>query len=478
MGSEIPEIQFSDVEFDQYKQRLRKETALLASWFKNGSLQNQGKTIGLELETWLVDHNHIPSACNETFLKDLNHPLVVPELSKFNTEVNADPCQVDTNVLTQLFGQISDLWKLIQQASSKCQKKMLLMGTLPTLKNDMLNLDSMSDLERYRAVNQQILKLRKGKPLRLDIKGREDLDVSHDDIMLEAAGTSLQIHLQSEPDKAHSYHNAALIASAAIVAICANSPFLFGQDLWDETRIAVFEKSLSLPGFQNIDGDIIRRVTFGSGYVRRSLLECFLENLDSFPILLTVIYDDEIDKLCHLRLHNGTIWRWNRPIVSRDNTGFCSVRTEHRTPAAGPSIVDVIGNIAFYLGVVEGITAMEKHAEDLLPFKKAHDNFYAAAKWGLDASVHWFGGKTMRLSELCQEELLPLAKSGLERLNIDQSDIDFFLCEVIGERIKSRQTGASWQRAFVAKHGKNFPELIKEYFNNQESGKAVYQWRV
>ena len=208
----------------------------------------------------------------------------------------------------------------------------------------------------------------------------------HLDVMLESATTSFQIHFQVPLDLAVRVYNASIIASAPMVAISANSPFMFNKDLWSETRIRLFEQSVEVGGYEDGSHGPMRRVTFGSGYARESLYECFFENLEHYPVLLPTLFDDEVEELSHLRLHNGTLWRWNRPLIGVDN-GDYSLRIEHRVVPAGPSIIDAVANAAFYYGLTYELSFMEQAPEQQMGFDRARDNFYNAARLGLDSQI-------------------------------------------------------------------------------------------
>jgi len=222
-------------------------------------------------------------------------------------------------------------------------------GILPTVRNHELSLPNMSPLRRYRALNEQVLRLRNGRPLRLDIQGRESIEAVHNNLMFEAAATSLQIHLQVAPAHAVRYYNAAKVLSGPMVAACANSPYLCGRDLWDETRIPLFEQAVALTG--NGTGGTWERVTFGKHYVKDSLMECFKCNLEHYDVLLPRIVDEPPERLTHLRLHNGTIWRWNRPLIGWNDQGAPHLRIEHRVVSAPTSVVDAIANVALFFGL-------------------------------------------------------------------------------------------------------------------------------
>jgi hypothetical protein len=355
---------------------------------------------------------------------------------------------------------------------------MLMIGSLPTLRDDMLTMEYMSSFNRYKALNDQVMHLRGGKDVSLKIEGKESIEINRKDIMLEAATTSLQIHFQSEPEDTAKYYNASIVASAFTAAVCANTPMFYGKELWDETRIPIFEQALDLKGFHNVDNDLVRRVSFGSGYIRNSPFECFLENLDSFPVLLPILYDEGHEWLNHLRLHNGTIWRWNRPIIGINKDGTPNLRTEHRVPAAGPTIVDITANIAFYVGLIEYFANMETPIEKQISFHNARANFYSAAKDGLSAEIIWTDGKSHDLQFLLYQEILPKIKKQFIKMDIDQDDIDYYISDVIEQRIRTGRTGSFWQRSFISTHGHDYQSLVQAYYENQQQGKPVAQWKL
>ncbi len=477
MGEEIKTSHFSAQDFQQFDKNLRDETNLLGKWFQAGSFHSCGKSAGFELEAWLVDENFEPSPQNESLLKRLHLPGLVSELSRFNLEINSAPHGVDPNILNHLQTELENFWALCEAEAHKLHSEMLMIGTLPTLREEMLNLQTMSPLERYHALNEQVLRLRHGRPLHLDIEGHDHLVTTHSDVMLESAGTSLQIHMQMEPKEAVRFFNAAHILAAPMVAVAANSPFLFGKDLWDETRIPLFEQAVDLWSIRKVDHQKIGRVTFGSGYIQESLFECFLENLHLFPVMLPILFDDHPSKLSHLRLHNGTIWRWNRPLIGVEE-GTPHLRLEHRVAAAGPSIVDVVANIAFFLGCLQEMGSMKMIPEKFLPFSTAKENFYSAAKDGLRAKIHWLDNRMVPVQRLLLEVLLPMAEIGLEKLGVKKADIEFYLKQIMKNRIWRGYNGSAWQRAFVAKHGADFSALTAAYAEHQHSGQPVHEWKI
>ena len=341
MGQEIEASRFTQADFDAFEERLREETRLLETWFREDAFASTHKVAGFELEACLVDAGMRPAAIVEPFLERLNDPLVVPELATFNAEINGTPQRLQGDALSRLAAELEATWAHCGEAAAGLDARLAMIGILPTLAPGHLDMAYMTPLKRYRALNEQILHLRRGRRLNLDVRGRDHLHLEQQDVMTESAATSFQIHLKVTPEEAARVYNWSKVLSAPMVAVAANSPFLFGHDLWDETRIPLFEQAVSVGG-----SFFSERVTFGLHYVRDSVLECFQGNLIRFPPLLPQIMDEPPERLAHLRLHNGTIWRWNRPLIGFDDSGAPHLRIEHRVVPAGPTVSDSIANAA------------------------------------------------------------------------------------------------------------------------------------
>jgi len=477
MGEEISRTHFQHRDFEAFDTRLEEEMRLLAQWFAEGRFSTEVPVCGLEMEAWLIDSKGRPAPVNKAFLDAINHPLVVPELARFNVELNADPQPLHGGALSALERGLRQTWSECTRVAGTLGARLAMVGILPSVRQEDLTLANMSDMRRYRALNEQVLRLREGKPLMLDIHGRENLSIQHHDVMLESAATSLQLHLKIGADQAVRYYNASQIVAAPMVAACVNSPYLFGKDLWDETRIPLFEQSVEVGGFAAAARGPVRRVSFGTGYAKDSLLECFVENREHFPVLLPMQFDTPPDRMSYVRLHNGTIWRWNRPLIGFDGDGTPHLRIEHRVLPSGPTVHDSIANAAFYFGLVHALATRDEAPEELLPFAQARDNFYAAARDGLDAHIVWLDGHKLPVQTLLLDHLVGLARYGLGLLEIDPQDRDHYM-ETIRERVHNACTGAAWQRAFTARHGRDMPALTQAYYENQQSGLPVHEWTI
>lgn len=478
MGANVEKSKYSREEFDEFKSLLRKETAILRDWLNSESKsQTNDYVLGLELEAWIVDHNAIPSPDNKRILELVGDPLLVAELAKYNLEFNAPPAKMEGACFSKLQDDLENLWRKVQDKVQGMDRRLLMIGTLPTLRDDMLTMAYMSDMERYRAINERVFELKNSEPMKLKISGLDELDISHTDIMLESATTSFQIHLQSPHHETPATFNASIAASFAIVAAGANSPYLYGKDLWHESRIPTFEQALDVARFRNKEGNMQARVTFGDGYVKENLGELFEENLDCYEVLLPNCFDKDPNWLSHLRLHNGNIWRWNRPIVGMNSNLSPSLRVEQRVLPAGPTTVDMIANMAFYTGLCLEFSKIDNMTE-ILPFEDMRDNFYACAKHGLDAKVTWKGRKNIDVQTLILEELISVSRTGLQKFGIDQNDIEFYLNNIMTNRIRSGQNGAKWQRSWIQLNGHHFQGLVDAYFHLQEKGLPVHEWRI
>ena len=476
MGQEIS----TDEAFDEaeFLARLRDETRLVMGWFRDDAFERADPPlIGAEVEGWLLDKDFRPASRNLDFLDRAASPGLDAELSQYNFELNLDPCSLGGDGLARLEAATSALWDQCSAAGATMGLKTAMVGIPPTLQAGMLDLEAMTPSNRYRALNDRVMQLRGGVPLAYDIKGDEHLEVVETHLMMEAACTSLQTHLMLDPDTQVRQYNAAQIASAPVLAAAANAPYLYGRRLWEETRIPAFEQAIQILSFKEKGGRKVGRVDFGTGYVRKSLMELFLENLDGHAPLLPVVEDAPRERLRHFKLQNGTLWRWNRPIVDVNKAGVPHLRLENRITPAGPTVIDMIANSAFLIGLILHLSKMETPPESLLPFETARSNFYAAAKWGFAAKVEWLDGRRGDIQALIADELADAAEAALVRAEVNPATAKR-LMDVIRGRARAGQNGAAWQRAWVNCNGRDFQGLMEAYLALQASGEPVHTWTV
>ncbi|MBF0107809.1 MAG: glutamate--cysteine ligase [Magnetococcales bacterium] len=476
MNSETKASRFNPFDFFLFGSRLSRETDLLATWFAERRFLHDQGWGGFELEAWLVDAGGNPAPRNQAFLERLGDYPLVPELSLFNVEFNTEERPLRGDALRRMHDSLATTWTTCDRIAMEMEMGLMMIGILPTVSFEDLTFRNMTPISRYMALNEQVIRMHGDTPFEINISGREHLRLEHHDILVEAATTSFQIHLQVNQEEAVRMYNAALIASAPMVAIAANAPFLFGKSLWDETRIPVFEQSVPLGRDRALSGPL-PRVDFGHNYVRDSLLELFLENQQSFPPLLPITANDRPEHMHHVRMHNSTIWRWNRPLVGFDSQGRPHLRLEHRVTSAGPTVMDCMANAALFYGLVHALSELETPPERVIPFFEAQTGFYLAARHGLEASILWLQGNRVSLRELLYRDLLPLARRGLDRAGLDAADRDEFL-GIIEGRLRTGQNGAAWQRAFVERHGKDMGALTLAYLERQRAMTPVHGWTL
>ncbi len=476
MGQDVERERFERRDFERFARRLRAETEALHALEEAGALSDHAPVVGLELEAWLIDAAGRPAPRNDEFLAALGRPEVVTELGRFNVELNVPPRPAAGDGLALLAADLTRLWRRCMATAELLGLRLVAVGILPSLTDGDLSLANLSARARYRALNEQVLRQRHGRPVRIAIDGPhgEQLTSTHHDVMLEAAATSFQAHLQLPAAQSVRGYNAALLASAPALAVAVNSPLLFGRRLWQETRIPLFEQALGVATREDGHHAPIARVGFGSGYAGWSLVEPFRENLERFEPLLPLTLDEPAGRLPHLRLHNGTIWRWNRPLVGFDDDGRVHLRLEHRPLPAGPTLVDAMANLAFAVGLITALSALDEPPERQLPFDLARANFYAAARDGLAAA---FAGRPPLAgpAHAVVLGLLPLAADGLAQLGVTRALADTWLA-LIEARAASGRTGADWQLRALDTVGGDLARLTLAYAARQAEGAPVHRW--
>lgn len=474
MGQEIGRTAFDASDFERFAAQLRQETDHLLAWAQAGGVRDDRYVAGFELEAWLLDHAGKPYPINETFLAVLADAMVVPELSRFNVEVNSTPQVLTPGALLSMEGELASTWRRAQAVAHGMDAQLASIGIPPTLREEDLTLDTMSAMNRYVALNEQVIRQRAGQPLRIHIEGEQAIDLRRSDVMLEAATTSFQLHLQVPERDSARYYNASLITCGPLLALATNSPLLFGHRLWQETRIPLFEQSVDLGGYGGLGDITARRVSLGRGYVQQTLLELYQENLDLFPVLLPMPLEEPAERFPHVRLHNGSIWRWVRPLIGFDAQGEAHVRIEQRVLPSGPTLLDMMANAAFYFGLAHALARQPEAPERAIGFDAARRNFYQAARYGLEARIIWLDGRS-HLARRLLRELLPLAREGLDDLGLDTVEVDRYL-GVLEARIETGQTGSDWLVRHWQRCDGDLEQLMADYLENQRSGSPVHEW--
>ncbi len=454
MGIEIDKTSFDHSDHERFVDRLEEQLQQLRGLLATPDFGRGEATIGSELELYIVDDRGEPAFLNQELLDGAADPQLTLELNRYNLEYNLRAYGLAAGGLGATEEEILTKVKELSAVAASHGAQIVPIGILPTLRPEHFGHHCVTDRERYRALVKQLLQWR-GSDFHIDINGAEPLQMPMADITLEGANTSFQVHLRVEPEHYAAMFNAVQLVTPLGVAISANSPGLFGHQLWDETRVPLFKQSIDTRHTDRYRWSEPARVCFGHGWVRQGAGELFEETVRLYPPLLPVCGAEPnlsrgAPELAELRLHQGTVWLWNRPIYDDADGGH--LRIEMRALPAGPTAVDMVAGAALLLGLARGLRDDMDTLSTALPFNLAEYNFYRGAQHGLAARLVWpelrqHGLRDRAVSEIL-EELLPLADTGLSALGISRQERDRYL-GVIEARLQAQRNGAQWQRRFT-----------------------------
>ncbi|WP_020571755.1 CBS domain-containing protein [Neolewinella persica] len=464
------------------------EYMLKHDWFETDTIR-----IGAEQEMCLVDKKTLkPTPKNMAVLKKLqDYSWATTEIARFNLECNLSPQEFTGSALRLMETENRYQLDLITKAAKTRDSLVVLTGILPTLRKFDLSLDNLTPKPRYLALIEAIrAQSKSSKGFELRLAGIDELFISHDSPLMEACNTSFQVHLQVTPATFAPLYNIAQAITAPILAISANSPLVFGKRLWHESRIALFQQSLDVRTTQDHMRQPEPRVSFGTNWLDKSIMEIYKEDIARFRVLLGADVEEnsletvgrkEVPNLKALQVHNGTVYRWNRPCYGISDNGKPHLRIENRVIPAGPTVLDQIANSAFWLGTMIGMANKYKDIREHMSFADAKDNFVKAAQFGIDTQLTWFNNKKVSSCDLIVEELIPIARDGLRSKGIVEEDIDRYL-GVIEGRAKAHQNGARWLLQSYTKLEKEVTQdegltvITSAMIRNQMTEKPVHTW--
>ena len=488
MGEERVKLAKSNEDVQRFMKNVLKDARALEKMLEDDWFETDVIRIGAEQELCLIDE-HGKAMPNAMEVMDaLGDGNYTTEIAKFNIEINLDPLEFKDNCLSQMEENLQNEVAYVREKVQELGGDILLTGILPSIRKSDVAIENLTPLPRYKALCDAIDNMR-GKEYEIRIQGMDELLMKFDTPLLEGCNTGYQIHLQIKPDEFVSKYNIAQAIAAPVLASAVNSPILLGKRLWAETRIALFHQSVDTRGVGDHLRDSLPRVTFGSDWLRGSILDIYKEDISRYRVLLSSNVEENVDellkngippKLMALNVHNGTVYRWNRPCYGIGG-GKPHLRIENRVLPSGPTVVDEIANTAFWLGLMNGMEDAYSDITKVLDFDNARLNFFAASKMGLDTKFIWTDDRKVTARDLIKEELLPIARAGLEKVNILESDINTYL-GVIEDRVESAQTGSYW---VVKSYGKLIKENNREQTlstitgamaKNQQKGEPVHKW--
>ena len=490
MGEHNVEQQFDEKKSQAFMKALLEDLRALEFMIETDRVESNITRIGAEQEMFLVDRNMRPAPISLEVLERAKDTRLTTEIARFNLEANLTPLLLSDKCLSQIEEELRELLSLVRNSARELDADVLLSGILPTLKKSDLTLENLAPMPRYYELNRGVIGLR-GGPFSIHIKGLDELQITHDNIMMESCNTSFQVHFQTSPAEFAAAYNVAQAITAPVLAAAVNSPLLFGHRLWQETRVALFQHSTDARSQTQLARSHPTRVSFGDRWLEHSVVELFHDQISRFrPIMITQPDEDPFQVLARggtpqlsaLRMHNGTVWRWNRACYGVAN-GIAHLRIENRALPSGPTVQDEVANAAFFAGLMVAMPQEYGEISKRLNFDDAKENFFAAARHGLNAQLKWLDGKSLSASALILNSLLPLARMGLKESKIDSSDIDKYL-GIVDARVRSGQTGAQWMLNSFASLNRHQPAdmrlstLTSTILARQKEDKPVKDWKL
>ncbi len=488
MGDKNIEQGFEPESLRVFTKALLDDLHALEYMLDNNLLERDVPRVGAEQEMFFVDRNLRPAPVAVEVLEKANDPRLTTEIARFNLEANLLPQVITGRCFYLLEQELQELVETARDAAKFFGADVMLTGILPTLQRSDLSIENITPASRYQQLNRSLTQLR-GGPFSIHIKGLDEINFTHDNMMVEACNTSFQIHYQVNPNDFASLYNIAQAITAPVLAAAVNSPLLFGHRLWHETRLALFQHSADARSPTQQARSHPTRVSFGERWLNNSVLELFQDQIARFRTIMVskpdenpmaVIARGDAPLLTALRVHNGTIWPWNRACYGLNN-GIAHLRIENRALPAGPTTVDEVANTAFFIGLMLALPQEYGDVAKLMPFDEAKANFYAAARHGLNAQFRWIKNQSYTASSLILDHLLPFAREGLKQAEIDSADINHYL-GTIEERVSSGQTGAQWMLKCLSTLEDFGPKDVRQrmltatMLTRQKENQPVHSW--
>ncbi|MBA3535754.1 MAG: hypothetical protein H0T84_03955 [Tatlockia sp.] len=465
----------SKINYLDFDRKLLAETALLENWFIDKVFIERELAIGSEIECFLLDRHYNPAPDNLRFSKLVNKPYLVCEGGAAQLEINSGHFSFTSDCLSKLHGNILKYWQHSCEIARQNNYHLALIGTLPTATEQYHLSNFITQESRYQLINSCIAEQRAGRPITINIEGVESLSLHPESLAMIGLISAFQIHMQMGLSQSVRYYNIAQAIAAPVLAISCNSPYIFRHQVWADTRIVIFDQLMTIAQLDTARG--FKCCFFGFNYLKDSLYELFDQNFQFYPRLNPILAPQlPIEAMFHVQKQNSVVYRWNRPVIDFNQLNQPHLRIEHRGPSVGPTVVDMIANAAFFLGLLNYYAVQETPIECLLPFYDARKNFYKAARSGLNAQFQWFLGQKISACDLIKN-LLPLARKGLQIFGIDSADIKFYL-DLVEKRNALKMNGSEWQCRFIKKYGQNFHNMMAEYLENQYLEVPVSEWKV
>ena len=492
MGLSIKTTEFAPEEFERFAAKVRTDLKALTRLLNRPGFGEGASSIGAEVEFYIVNPALRVQPINTEIAARVQDPQLTVELNRFNLEYNLSPQAFKGSPFARTEQELLSAIQRINQHAASLDGELVPIGILPTLRQSDMGAKAMTDEPRYHALSKALIQQR-GEPFSIHIGGNDGINLEADDVYMEGANTSFQLHWRVPAHRFADYFNAVQLVTPVVLALASNSPSLFGHHLWDETRIALFKQSIDSRSPNHKTWRHPPRVYYGNGWTR-SAWELFAASASLYPPIIPLMSEEDpmavidrgdVPKLAELRLHQGTTWPWNRAIY--DHTEGGHLRIEIRSMPAGPTAADMCANGLFIIGAALAVLDDIHHLTSILPFHYTEHNFYRAAKYGVGAEIIWPHKNQVQLQDTpllnVARDLLPRARDALAQTAVDESEIHRLL-GIIEGRIETAMSGARWQRHITESlleslsPDEAFQTMLSLYMANQKTNTPLHEWTL
>ncbi|MFB6242092.1 MAG: hypothetical protein ABEJ36_04825 [Candidatus Nanosalina sp.] len=495
----------SDSTLRKFNERVEEQADFLKKAIRNGELENQDFTVGLELEVYAADGE---GRINRISGEKLEQGPANPELGLHNAEINTEPELFKAEGVEKQREKVRKEFEEMNQHLEE-QGFQLVFDSMWTGHGDSIDYltqheeldgfvfpENMKSATRYHAIDNAVLE-RLGGDIELDLPGTS---VEFPTFLFECLATSIQPHLQvPDTEKFPYYFNAASRTAAPLLMLSTNSPFLppelYSEDLEPEKLVEKTFHELRIPVFEQACNEGEK---FGEKKVR------FPEDIEDLEEAVEKIAEDQIyapalrewekdgkesweDEFWEIRYKRGTFWRWVRPVFGAEpvenGNDEKAARIEYRPLPTQPGINDIVSLQVVTAGLLHGLVE-KNHPITELEWSSAKENFYSAVKEGLNTEITWIneeGEETSDKKEIF-EEIFRYAEKGLEERGFPEEKIEEYL-DPIRKRWEQENTPSNWKKDQVRKNlenGEDFSEAVQkmqsQYIRNSQEHETFADW--
>ncbi|HEY1619873.1 MAG TPA: glutamate--cysteine ligase, partial [Streptosporangiaceae bacterium] len=156
MGRDIQAIKISGEDRRKYRRKLRRSLDVFARMLQDRMFEDNPPLTGQEIELNLVDADGNPSMRSAAVLDAIADPAWETEVGQFNLEINVPPRQLGGDAVAGLEDEIRASLNAADAAARRTGTRLVMIGILPTLRQQDVHEGTLSPNERFKVLNEQI----------------------------------------------------------------------------------------------------------------------------------------------------------------------------------------------------------------------------------------------------------------------------------------------------------------------------------